>query len=318
LRAPADSISSTRLSGRHGDADDGASPGLAPSRCLMCGSEQHRVVFTELEIDILQCQSCRHVFSSFRADPHYSGYWGSEVAAGEHHYWSIARARMHHDFFKRFIEGRSGRLLDMGSGLGFFLKAMARYQHWDGYGCEISPAAVKHAREHLGLSRVICSPLQDADLPHASFDIITMWDVLDHIPRPDPLLRHSHTLLKHDGIVFIRTPNIATQLLRARIMRAVRGSQAEKKYLQATDHPHHYSMRSIRTLLERNGFGSVDFIHLHPIGSECGTGWRAALAGPMKAMSFQVLRALAVCSGGYLNFDNLFVLARKGAPPPAP
>ncbi len=318
MNSPVHGVDSTRLPGSSGGTGDGAGVRPAPLQCLMCGGGQHRVVFTELGIDILRCESCGHVFSSFRADPHYSGFWGSEVAAGEHHYWSKARARMHRDFFKRFVEGRSGRLLDMGSGLGFFLKAMAPYRDWDTYGCEISPAAVRHAREHLGLQNVVCSPLQDADLPRASFDIITMWDVLDHILRPDPLLSHAHALLKNDGILFIRTPNVATQLLRARVMKAVGRAQPDKGYLQGSDHPHHYSMRSVRALLERNGFADVAFIHLHPIGSVSGIGWKAALVGPLKNMSYQVLRALAVCSGGHLNFDNLFVVARKGAAAPSP
>jgi hypothetical protein len=145
-----------------------------------------------------------------------------------------------------------------------------------------------------------------------------MWDVLDHILRPDPLLGQCHALLKSDGMLFIRTPNVATQLLRARIMTAVGGTRPDKGYLQGNDHPHHYSMRSIRALLERNGFVNVTFIHLHPIGSESGIGWRAALAGPIKNTGFHILRALAVCSGGRLNFDNLFVVARKGAAAPSP
>ncbi len=141
--------------------------------------------------------------------------------------------------------------------------------------------------------------------------------MLDHIPRPDPLLSRCHALLKNDGVIFIRTPNVATQLLRARVAKAVGGSRPDRKYLQATDHPHHYSTRSIRALLERNGFVDVAFIHLHPIGSESGNRWRVALIGPIKNMSYQILRALAVCTGGYLNFDNLFVVARKGAAAPA-
>jgi 2-polyprenyl-3-methyl-5-hydroxy-6-metoxy-1,4-benzoquinol methylase len=285
----------------------------------MCSGARYQVVFTELGTDILRCTNCGHVFSSFRPDPHYSEYWGEEVAAGDHYYWSKARARMHRDFFERFIVGRSGRLLDMGCGLGFFIKAMAPYQEWDAYGCEISPAAVRHAREHLGLRNVICSPLEDADLPRGSFDIVTMWDVLDHIPEPDPVLSRCHALLKEGGTFFIRTPNVATQLVRSRIMQKV---QPDKRYLCATDHPHFYSVRSIRALLKRNGFARVSFMHLHPIGSMSETGWKAALAGPLKTMSFHGLRALSVCSGGHLNFDNLFVVARKGAAatpsPPAP
>jgi 2-polyprenyl-3-methyl-5-hydroxy-6-metoxy-1,4-benzoquinol methylase len=282
-------------------------------QCLLCAGEHHHPVFTELGIDILCCNSCGHVFSSFDAAPHYSGFWGSEVAPGQHFYWSKARARMYRAFFRRFIAGRSGHLLDMGSGLGFFLKAMAAYPRWEAYGCEISPAAVHYAHDELGLKNVICSRLQDVELPEGSFDIITMWDVIDHVPQPDLLLERCHILLQKNGILFIRTPNVTTQILRAQVMKAMGAVRPGTKYLQAADHAHHYSADTIRRLLERNGFTEVTFVHLPPV--ETGAGWRGILINLAKTTSFQILRALAVCSAGRLNFDNLFVVARKAERP---
>ncbi len=313
MAGPSDSAG---LTGSSAQTADTGTPPLAPLLCLICSSLRHRAVFREAGIDILRCEDCGHVFSSFRADPHYSGYWGADVAPGEHYYWSKARTKMHRDFFQRFIVGRSGRLLDMGSGLGFFVKAAASHPGWDAHGCEISPAAVRFAREQLGLTNVVCSPLQDVDLPRASFDIITIWDVLDHILHPAPLLSCAHALLKQDGVLFIRTPNISVQLLRVRLLKAVGGIRSGTKYLQGADHAHHYSVRSIEELLHRNGFADVSFIHLHPI--ETGEGWRRPLVNGAKNLSFQALRALAVCSGGRLNFDNLFVVVRKATAAASP
>ena len=102
LSGPSESTGLTEASGSSVQAAETANPPLAPLHCLMCRSLQHRVVFTESGIDILRCEDCGHVFSSFRADPHYSGYWGADVAPGEHHYWSKARKKMHRDFFQRF------------------------------------------------------------------------------------------------------------------------------------------------------------------------------------------------------------------------
>ena len=306
MSGPSDSAG---LTGSSAQAAGAANPPLGPLHCLICRSLRHRAVFTEAGIDILCCEDCGHVFSSFRADPHYSGYWGADVAPGEHYYWSKARAKMHRDFFQRFVVGRSGRLLDMGSGLGFFVKAAGSHPGWDAHGCEISPAAVKFAREQLALENIVCSPLQDLELPRASFDIVTIWDVLDHILHPDPLLSRCHALLQQNGMLFIRTPNISVQLLRVRLLKAVGRIRSGTKYLQGADHAHHYSARSIEKLLRRNGFTDVSFIHLHPI--ETGEGWRRPLVNGAKNLSFQALKVLAVCSGGRLNFDNLFVLARK-------
>jgi 2-polyprenyl-3-methyl-5-hydroxy-6-metoxy-1,4-benzoquinol methylase len=281
-----------------------------PQQCLLCGGRNHRVVFHELGVDILQCRDCRHVFSSYQADPHHDGYWGEEVADGDQFYWRDARGGMHQDFCRRFLAGRSGRLLDMGCGLGFFLKAVKRHPGWEAHGCEISPAAVRYARETLGLSNVVCGRLEDADLPPGSFDFITIWDVLEHLLLPDPLLTRCHALLKEGGICFIYTPNVNIQLARARGSRMLRRMRPGDAYLQARDHSHHYSTSSIRRLLNRNGFSSVEFVHLQPVQGVGNN--RSEFLRVMKNFYCAAARGLAFASGGILNIDNLFVVARKG------
>lgn len=280
-----------------------------PLQCLICGGLRHRVVFNEFGIDILSCDECHHVFSSFSADPYYDGFWGGEVAEDEHFYWNKARKRIHQDFFRKFLVGRSGRLLDVGCGLGFFLKAMEPYSNWERYGYEISPAAVRFARETLGLANVLCGRPEDADFPQGSFDLITIWDVIEHLLRPDPLLKRCHALLKEGGICFIYTPNVHIQIARARFIRLLRGMKPGITYLQARDHPHLYSMSSIRRLLERNGFSNVGFVHLHPVQSFSGS--KSGFLRGIKNIWFGVARTLAVISRGSLNFDNLFVVAHK-------
>jgi SAM-dependent methyltransferase len=277
--------------------------------CLLCGGRQHRPVFEEQGIDILRCCECDHVFSSYAGEPHYEGFWGDEVMESDHPYWSTARAGMYREFAGRFVAGRSGQLLDMGCGLGFFLKEMTRYEAWESHGCEISPAAVRHARERLKLPNVVCTRLAEARLSEASFDIITMWDVLDHILAPDPVLTRCHALLKDGGLCFIRTPNVAMHLPRARLKKLVLGMRPGVAYLQARDHMHHYSASSIRRLLERNGFTRVEFVHLRPVASLHHDD--SVIARAMREAWFQAVRGLAVVSGGRFNYDNLFVVARK-------
>jgi 2-polyprenyl-3-methyl-5-hydroxy-6-metoxy-1,4-benzoquinol methylase len=260
-------------------------------------------------IAVLRCRECGHVFSSYHFDTHYKGFWGDEVPdAGL--YWKHARVGMYREFQRTFVAGRSGRLLDMGAGLGFFLKEMASYPSWESYGSEISDAAVRYAREELGLTRVACTRLEESGWPDGSFDIVTMWDVIDHLPAPDPVLKRCHALLKDGGICFIRTPNISLQLLRARWRKFWGGTRPGTIYLQARDHAHHYSPASIRTLLTRNGFTPIRFIHLRPIATSP-EGKRRIVPG-VRALGFEAVRALDVLTGRRLNFDNLFVVATKG------
>jgi SAM-dependent methyltransferase len=283
-----------------------ASPDRGP-RCLLCGAGSHKTVFTEDGVDILRCRSCGHVFSSYPGEPHFDGFWGEDVGDDDHFYWRTARNPMYDDFMRMFLDGRSGKLLDMGCGLGFFLTRIARHSRWEPYGCEISPAAVRYARDKNGLKNIVCSRLQDLDAPPGAFDVITMWDVLDHLLAPDPLLRRCHTLLRDGGMCFIRTPNVRLQLPRARLNVLLRGRGAG---LHAHEHLHHYSQASIRTLLERNGFTRIGFVHLRPVGAEPGA---SRFEGPAKRTWFAAVRALAVLTRGRANLDNLFVVAYKSA-----
>jgi 2-polyprenyl-3-methyl-5-hydroxy-6-metoxy-1,4-benzoquinol methylase len=276
-------------------------------QCLLCGGLRHRVVFREFDIDILQCLGCRHVFSSFAGDPHYAEFWGGEVANEVDPYWWKARDRMYQDFLTKFLASRSGRLLDMGCGLGFFVRKVARLGTWEAYGREISPAAVRYSHEKFGLDNITCGRLEDVEFPPGSFDVITFWDVIDHILSPDPVLRRCHALLRDGGICFLRTPNVSGQLLRARINKLMKGMQRNVDYMQAHDHFHQYSMNTIRKLLERNGFTRIEFVHLHPCQDMNG------IVRGTRNLVFQLVRALAVMSGGHLNLDNLFVVAHKGA-----
>ena len=281
----------------------------ASRECLMCGGTHFRSVFREGGVDIRRCCRCRHVSSSYVGDPHYAGFWGDEVAQCEHVYWNEARRRMHQDFFDRFVAGRSGRLLDMGCGLGFFLKRMTGYPAWDAYGCEISAPAVRYARDTLELQKVECARLEEAPWPAAFFNVITLWDVIDHILHPDMLLRHCHDLLATDGLCFIRTPNISIHLPRARLKKLVWGERADMTYLQPHDHFHHYSSSALRALMARNGFSRVEFVHLHAIDPASST--RRISSQLARSLWFHTARGLAAVSRSRVNIDNLYAVARK-------
>ena len=95
-----------------------------------------------------------------------------------------------------------GRLLDIGCAAGFFL-AEAR-QHYEVQGVELSAWSSAHARDALGLS-VFTGTLAQANLASDQFDVITLWDVIEHVPDPVPLLTEAARLLKPGGRLVLTT-----------------------------------------------------------------------------------------------------------------
>lgn len=279
------------------------------SRCVICQELNYKIIFKEFDIDILKCRNCGHVFSSFDIVHDYDGYFGEEIEKDDHFWWNNAHERMYGDFCKKFVKSKNGRLLDVGCGLGYFVKKVLVYPDWDVYGYEISKPAVGFAKDKLGLKNIFQGKVEESDFPEQYFDIITLWDVIEHIPNPGPLLSYLNKILKDDGVLFIHTPNIKVQLPKARIKKLVKGEKKGGHYLEAKDHINIYSPKAIRSLLSGFGFNKIKFIHLHPIQSVSGS--KSYVFTVVKNIWFYFSVLLYRISFGKINLDNLFVVVKK-------
>ena len=100
---------------------------------------------------------------------------------------------------------QKGSILDVGCATGDFLHAFQTATGWDVMGLEIVPEAAAAARAK-GLT-IIEKDLEDANLPDGSFDVITLWDVLEHMPDPAKVLRICYALLKPGGSLVLKCPD---------------------------------------------------------------------------------------------------------------
>jgi len=115
-------------------------------------------------------------------------------------------ARRHLAIVERFAP--VGRLLDVGCASGLFLRCAAR-RGWAVVGVEPSLTLCGSARETLAdKGEVICATLEDSALPPTSFDAVTLWDVLEHVPDPVDFMRCASRLLKPGGFLFANVPDL--------------------------------------------------------------------------------------------------------------
>ncbi|MHC5019547.1 MAG: class I SAM-dependent methyltransferase [Planctomycetota bacterium] len=290
-----------------------ASPAGTRPRCLLCGADDPVVVFHEFGVDIVRCKPCGHVYSTWVADIDFDGYFETQDlgdGSREREYWDAAHAAMYADFGRRFLRGRSGTLLDVGAGLGFFVKHVTEhFPEWEPHGSEISAKAVAFANEQLGLPTMVAGRVQDGPWAPGTFDLITMWDVIEHLADPDGMLQHLRSLLKPAGRLFVHTPNIRVQLPKAKLKRWLKGMDESRNYLEARDHLHDYSPATLRKVLERNGFTGVHFFHLTPLQAVGGRrSLPALLAKNGWAFTAKWLHRLTF---GAVNLGNLYAVAGR-------
>ena len=148
--------------------------------------------------------------------------------------------------------GHKGRLLDVGCAAGFSLE-VARERGWDVHGIEISEFACNFARSTLGVS-VSCGSLEEADLGSKTFDVVTMWDYIEHCPDPAKELALANQLMKTGGLLALTTPDIRS--LPARMW------GANWMGIKQGEHLFYFSPETIRRLLRRFGFEAVRLKHV--------------------------------------------------------
>jgi SAM-dependent methyltransferase len=142
---------------------------------------------------------------------------------------------------------RSGALLDLGCSSGAFLESL-KNEPWRLYGIEMSPETAKTAEVRSG-AQVFVGDVPEAPFAPESFDVITCFDVLEHLYDPRLVMAHVNEWLKPGGIFYVLVPNIDSAEAR------VFGSYWHG--LELPRHLFHYSPASLKFLAESAGLREV-------------------------------------------------------------
>lgn len=143
---------------------------------------------------------------------------------------------------EKMVPGK-GRLLDVGCGSGLFLRA-ACDQGWRAEGVELNPVHAAAVRR-LGLT-VFCGTLEEAVFPDDTFETITLWDVLEHVPAPLDSLREVYRVLKPGGLCYLQLPNLDSRVAQL--------AASRWGWLCLPDHRFHFTPTSLSACLAKVGF----------------------------------------------------------------
>lgn len=275
--------------------------------CLACGeSTAHPILRLTLPAGggrlparIFGCRTCTHHFLPLtdeeqrRVDDHYdhdyAGYRQDPFFAAR------IRAEVADQLMPRIPA--PARVLDVGCGAGEFMRAAAA-AGYDVEGVDISEVAAEHCRT-MGL-QARAGDFLTMPFP-GGYDIITMWDVMEHLSRPAAFLQRARELLAPGGIVVLKIPGIGPLTYRAvavypRLATTVLGAPGHQQY---------FTPRSLTALLGRTGFAEPEWL---PAGA-----FRSKR--PTTSLKKKVGRLLNRAVSRVAGNGNLYVAARLAATP---
>lgn len=151
------------------------------------------------------------------------------------------------DLIERHIP--RGRLLDVGTGYGFFL-ALMQSRGWETMGLEISPTGAQYGRKRWGLS-ILSQPWEKASFPEGEFDVVTAFYVVEHLPDPVAFFREVHRILRPGGMILVRYPH-TTPIKDILSLMRIKNSLYHLPF-----HLSDFSPRTISRALEQTGFTKI-------------------------------------------------------------
>jgi 2-polyprenyl-3-methyl-5-hydroxy-6-metoxy-1,4-benzoquinol methylase len=201
-------------------------------------------------LPIVRCARCGLLMTSPRDDEVTLGRIYSELTdrSGEQEDEAGRRNRADELALVERYTRPPGRLLDVGCGAGLFVCA-AQKAGWEATGVDASAWAVARGLERCPGVRFRAGLLSEVDFPAGSFEVVTLWNVLEHLPRPAETLDRIRSWLARDGWLFLSLPNADSHI--ARLM-------GKRWVLLLREHLWYFSPATMATLLSRSGFVLAD------------------------------------------------------------
>ena len=231
----------------------------ALDHCPLCNGDRFQPFLTCRDhtvsgknFDIVECDECGFRFTNPRPSPDELGaYYESDDYTPHqdtsqdlidtlYRWVRLYTLRSKHRLISSLVANPPGRLLDFGCGTGAFLN-LCQSNGWTVRGLEPDAGAQTVAAEKYGLT--VEDPVRIRDLPDDHFDVITLWHVLEHVPRLSETIEELKQTLSPTGTLVVAVPNCAS--LDARIYGTHWAAYDVPRHL------YHFRPDDIRRLFER-------------------------------------------------------------------
>ncbi len=227
---------------------------MSSINCPICGSNKDSHYFSDNTLTLYKCKDCgvkfQHPMPTVEAlnkaysSGYYDFYYPEKLLEEQ--------KRLFHyrlNILEQLRGGKKGKVLDIGSGKGIFLKA-ASEDGWNCIGQDFSDEVAKDIKNRLGADVVVCRDISEARFFQESFDLVHMNHVLEHLYDPLKALKEIHRILKTGGLFYCEVPRQSNLLNFLSKLLGKKDFGFNYKFV----HLFLFDVKVLRLLLEQAGF----------------------------------------------------------------
>lgn len=184
--------------------------------CRVCSAKQYTVLFTKIGYDVVKCDTCCLVYLDFVASKEFSQNYYSEEFFNDkgtkHAYTDYEKESkfLKKSFLKRIELLRKyqsdGNLLDIGCATGSFMEKASNFYKVSGI--DVSDYAIKQAKSKK--LDVWQGMLDDSPYRNQVFDVVTLWDTIEHVADPKETIAQVGKIVRPEGIIGLTTGDVGS------------------------------------------------------------------------------------------------------------
>lgn len=277
------------------------------NNCIVCNSTKAEPLYP----GILKCQECSHVVADLLlSDQELFELYKKDYFFGDEYSDYVADKKIIQKNFnlrlntlKTFLKPNHTKLFEIGCAYGFFLDvAQSRFNQVQGI--DITTDGIRYARDVLNLD-VLQSDLLKHDFGDQMFDVVCMWDTIEHLRQPEQYIEKISKQMESGALLAITTGDIGSSNARIR--------KEKWRLIHPPTHIHYFSKKSMANMLNNYGFDVVYNRYCGFYRSVDNIAYNIFVLRQKQPKLYQVLKSLKLTElDFYLNlYDIMYVIARK-------
>lgn len=277
------------------------------NNCIVCNSTSSEPFYP----GILKCQQCGHVVADLQLSDHelFELYKKDYFFGDEYSDYVADKQIIQKNFqlrlntLKTFLKPNHTKLFEIGCAYGFFLDvAQSRFNQVQGI--DITTDGIRYARDVLNLD-VLQSDLLKHDFGDQKFDVVCMWDTIEHLRQPEQYIEKISKQMESGALLAITTGDIGS--LNARIRKD------KWRLIHPPTHIHYFSKKSLANMLNNYGFDVVYNQYCGFYRSVDNIAYNIFVLRQKQPKIYNLLKSLKLTElDFYLNlYDIMYVIARK-------